>query len=167
MVYNHFRLARGVAGSDVTAYEGVVMSKTCIECGSKCCTYFAFEIDEPDDYDEFEDIRWYLLHGGVTVHVDDGDWYISIENRCKMLGPNGQCQAYETRPTICRKYELAECDHTGADYGYDEEFRTPDELERYARKTLGEAVFERQRAKAWGKPKSPKLPTKKKISTKE
>ena len=29
------------------------MSKTCQVCGAKCCTYFCFQIDEPDTYSEF------------------------------------------------------------------------------------------------------------------
>jgi uncharacterized protein len=123
----------------------------CVECGAKCCRYFCFEIDEPTEYDEFEDVRWFLLHEGVSVHIDDGDWYISIANRCKMLGPDDRCLAYETRPTICRKYAPANCDHTGGDYGYQEHFRSAEEVEAYARKTLGEAAFERARAKAWAK----------------
>lgn len=134
------------------------MSKLCAKCEAKCCTYFCFEIDEPDDYDEFEDIRWYLLHEGVTVHIDEGDWYISIANRCTMLADKNQCLAYQTRPTICRKYAKDNCDYTGGDYGYDEHFETPEQIEAYARKTLGEAVFQRERAKAWRKARpKPKL----------
>ncbi len=116
----------------------------CRTCGAKCCTYFCFEIDEPDDLDEFEDVRWYLCHDGVSVHIDEGDWYISIMNRCKMLGENDECTGYENRPLICRKYDLANCDQTKGDYGYDEEFNTPDELEDYARRTLG-IEFDRAR----------------------
>ena len=126
------------------------MSMTCVECGAKCCRYFCFEIDEPDDYDEFEDIRWYLMHEDVTVHIDEGDWFISVANKCKMLGPDDKCLAYETRPNICRKYDPDNCDHIGGDYGYDEHFKTPEEIEKYARKILGKATFERERAKAWG-----------------
>jgi len=126
------------------------MRKTCAKCGAKCCTYFCFEIDEPTDYDEFEDIRWFLLHHDVSVHVDDGDWFISIGNRCRMLGLDNECMAYETRPTICRTYNPAKCDHTDGDYGYDAEFTTAEELEAYARKTLGARKFDRARAKAWG-----------------
>ena len=133
------------------------MSMTCVECGAKCCKYFCFEIDEPTDYDEFEDVRWFLMHHDVTVHVDGGDWFISIANRCMHLGPEGQCEAYETRPTICRKYATASCDHTGGDYGYEEHFHTPEQLEAYARQTLGEEEFDQARAKVWG-------PTKKKAN---
>ncbi len=133
------------------------MSKTCVECGAKCCRYFSFEIDEPDDYDEFEDIRWFLMHEGVSVHIDEGDWFISIDNRCKMLGDDNRCQAYEIRPSICRKYDAAECDHTGGDYGYDEHFKTPEQIDAYARKTLGAKVFDLERAKIWD-PHSGKIP---------
>ncbi len=123
------------------------MSLTCRECGAKCCKYFCFEIDEPDDFEEFDDIRWYLCHKGVSVHIDEGDWYISIANRCKMLEPDNGCRMYDDRPTICRKYDPADCDHSGGDYGYDEEFTKPEQIEAYARKILGEAKYERDRAR--------------------
>jgi len=127
------------------------MSQTCRKCGAKCCTYFCFEIDKPDSYEEFEDVRWYLCHEGVTVHVDEGDWYISIENRCKNLASNGLCTIYEDRPLICRGYSLDNCDFTGAEYGYEEFFQTPEQLMAYARKTLGAKAFERARKRARAK----------------
>ncbi|MFP3938636.1 MAG: YkgJ family cysteine cluster protein [Phycisphaerae bacterium] len=125
------------------------MDQTCEKCGGQCCTYFCFEIDEPEDYEEFEDIRWYVLHDGVSVHIDDGDWYISIENRCKALDPYGRCSIYENRPLICRTYSPQDgCDYTGSgDYEYDEEFSSPDEVERYAREVLGDEQFEQDREK--------------------
>lgn len=128
------------------------MTDVCDRCGAKCCRYFCFEIDEPDSYAEFEDVRWYLFHEGVSVHVDaDGDWYISIANPCTALDENGRCTAYENRPLICRKYDPSGCDETGGDYEYRHEFKTPEDLERYARKTLGEESFRRSRRRANGK----------------
>ena len=128
------------------------MSLTCKECGAKCCRYFCFEIDEPDTYEEFEDIRWFLMHEGVTVHMDeDDDWYISIDNRCKMLGPDNRCKIYDDRPIICRRYDMSECDHSGGDYEYQVEFHTPEDVEAYARKTLGEKKFETAKARALAK----------------
>ena len=56
------------------------MSKTCQECGAKCCRYFCFEIDEPDTYEEFENVRWYLCHEHVAVHVAE-----QISRRVKRL----------------------------------------------------------------------------------
>ncbi len=131
------------------------MSNSCEKCKGLCCRYFCFEIDEPDDYEEFEDIRWYLFHEGVSVHIDeDGDWYIQIDNRCKALGEDYRCTAYENRPLICRSYSTGNCEITDDDYGYQEEFHLPEDIEAYARKTLGEETFEREmvkhRAKAHG-----------------
>jgi len=123
------------------------MKASCDKCDAKCCRYFCFEIDKPDDYDEFEDIRWYLCHEGVTVHIDNGDWYISIDNRCLMLDAAGYCRIYDDRPLICRKYSQAKCDLTSGHYGYDEEFHTPEEIDAYARKTLGKKLYEQQKKK--------------------
>jgi len=127
------------------------LSSICRKCGAQCCRYFCFQIDEPDDFEEFDDIRWYLCHEGISVHIDEGDWYISIPNKCKMLTRDNRCSIYPDRPLICRKYDTDNCDYTQGDYGYDEEFQTPEELDAYARKTLGEKEYERQKARARAK----------------
>jgi uncharacterized protein len=126
--------------------EGEIES-SCKECGGKCCKYFCFQIDTPDDFEQFENIRWFLLHEGISVHVEDGDWYISVANRCKALSADGQCTAYEDRPLICRRYATDNCDHTGGDYEFQEHFRTPEELAGYARKALGEEAYGKAKAR--------------------
>jgi len=127
------------------------VSLMCRECGGKCCRYFCFQIDAPDDFSTFEDVRWFLLHEDITVHVEDGDWYISIANPCKALRADGRCGSYETRPLICRKYSMDNCDHTTGDYGYEATFTTPEELEAYAIKTLGKKAYAKAREKAYKK----------------
>lgn len=124
------------------------MSKRCIECQAKCCTYFCFQIDTPESFDAFEDIRWYLCHEGVTVHIDEeDDWYIQIANRCNMLGSDHRCKIYDDRPLICRHYSDDNCEGNPAmedDFGYKEEFKTPGELDRYALKSLGKTEYEKE-----------------------
>ena len=124
------------------------MSKRCVECKAKCCTYFCFQIDTPETFEAFEDIRWYLCHGEVSVHIDEeDDWYIQIMNRCNMLGDDYRCKIYEDRPLICRHYSHEKCEgnpEVGEDYGYKEEFTTPRELDEYALKTLGKAEYEKE-----------------------
>ncbi|MFP4052523.1 MAG: YkgJ family cysteine cluster protein, partial [Phycisphaerae bacterium] len=62
------------------------MTDQCAKCNGKCCRYFCLQIDEPDTYEEFEDVRWYLCHEDVSVHIDDeGDWYLSVMNACCFL----------------------------------------------------------------------------------
>ena len=139
---------------------------TCKECGGKCCRYFCFQIEAPDDFGEFDDIRWFLLHEDITVHIEDGDWYISIANRCQALEEDNRCTIYETRPLICRKYSMDNCDHTGGDYGYDEHFKTPEDLEKYAMKTLGKKAYRKAREKAYAKAARKEARQKKKLAKK-
>jgi len=136
------------------------MDSACSQCAARCCRYFCFEIDKPRDYEAFENIRWFVLHQGVTVHIDEGRWYMAIDNPCKAVGPDNRCTMYESRPMICRTYETDGCDAAGGDYEYDQLFSTPEQIEEHARKALGEAAFERARAKAQGRPAQAKSPRK-------
>ena len=34
----------------------------CVKCTGLCCRYFALPLDDPEDWDDFDDIRWYLCH---------------------------------------------------------------------------------------------------------
>ena len=126
-----------------------LMIQTCQTCGARCCRYFCFEIDKPSTYQEFENVRWYLLHEGVTVHIDlEGDWYIAIANRCLNLGKDDRCVAYTERPLICRQYDTEGCDFTKGDYEYQALFTTAEQVENYARAKLGAARFEKIKASA-------------------
>lgn len=127
------------------------MSAVCRKCGAKCCRYFCFEIDTPESFDEYDDIRWFLLHENISVHIDKGDWYISIANRCEALDEDNRCRVYEDRPLICRKYSMSDCDFTDGHYGYDALFETPEQLEAYARKALGKKAYKKAKAKAYAK----------------
>ena len=128
-----------------------MMESACVKCTARCCQYFAFEIDEPDDYEQFEHVRWYLLHKGISVHVDEGRWFIAIENPCKALGADNRCTIYEHRPVICRQYDTDGCDAVEGGYDFEQFFETPESIEAYARKKLGESAFERARAKVEGR----------------
>ena len=125
------------------------MAQTCETCGARCCRYFCFQIDKPGSFEEFENVRWYLLHEGVTVHIDlDNDWYIAIANRCLNLDENNRCRQYAERPLICRQYDIDGCDVTQGDYEYIALFTKPEQIEQYARAKLGAARFEKIQAAA-------------------
>ncbi len=130
------------------------MNKTCQACGARCCRYFCFQIDTPASFQEFENIRWYLMHEAVTVHIDaQGDWYISIANRCKPLDGSNRCRQYHTRPLMCRRYDTVRCEFTQGGYRCRELFTTPAQVERYARKRLGPSRYTRIRAAAYARAK--------------
>ena len=97
----------------------------CEHCAAACCRYIALPIDKPKSGRDYDDIRWYLMHEGVTVFVEEGDWYVQFQTRCKNLGADNLCTIYETRPEICREYEPGECDYSVGTYGYDHLFTHP------------------------------------------
>ncbi len=110
----------------------------CDRCTALCCRYFALGIDEPETPEEFDDIRWYLVHENVHVFVEDDEWYLSVQTRCRHLQDNNQCGIYEDRPKICREYTTDNCDYYTGQYDFQQYFTTPEQLEAYAQSVLGD-----------------------------
>lgn len=109
----------------------------CEHCTAACCRYIALPIDKPRSRRDYDDIRWYVMHEGVSVFVEEGDWYVQFQARCKNLQEDNLCGVYETRPKICREYEAHECDYAGGAYTYDLVFTHASQVESYARDKLG------------------------------
>lgn len=108
----------------------------CAYCSAKCCRYFALPLETPDTYEEFEFIRWYLLHEHATVFTEDGTWYLLVHTTCKHLQPDNRCGIYETRPQVCRDYSTTDCEYED-DWVYDHYFETPEQVEEYIEAILG------------------------------
>jgi hypothetical protein len=62
-----------------------VKKNLCSSCPHLCCRYFAFPIEAPEDWDDYDDIRWYLAHKNISVFVKDIDWYLNVKNKCRHL----------------------------------------------------------------------------------
>lgn len=107
----------------------------CEHCTAKCCRYFALPIDEPSTREEYEYIRWYLLHPGATVFTEDNVWYLLVYSTCKHLLPDYRCGIYETRPQICRDYTTDNCEYED-DWVYDHYWETPEQFEEYMEAVL-------------------------------
>jgi len=120
----------------------------CARCDGKCCRYFALPISEPDSWEEFDDIRWYLAHQKTAVFVDEGTWYLLVENRCQYLNRQNRCDIYPDRPAICRRYGRGDCEFKDGDAVYDVYFDTPEQIWEYAEAVLGP----RRKRKAAGTP---------------
>ncbi|MBL8879021.1 MAG: YkgJ family cysteine cluster protein [Phycisphaerales bacterium] len=105
----------------------------CEHCTAVCCRYIALPIDKPMTTKDFDDVRWYLLHEGVMVFVEDGDWYISVATSCRHLRADHMCGIYETRPRICRDYTTENCDYHSGDYNWQFHFSCPEHLDEYLR----------------------------------
>jgi uncharacterized protein len=108
----------------------------CGHCGAKCCRYFALPIDTPTEWQDFDYIRWYLLHERAAVFIEEGVWYLLVQTPCKHLRPDQLCDIYDTRPQICRDYATRECEYDD-DWVYDHYWETPEQVEEYAEAVLG------------------------------
>src|SRR5687768_5829709 len=102
----------------------------CDHCSAKCCKYFALHIDTPTSRDDFDMLRWFLLHDRATVFTEDGAWYLLVYTECKHLQPDNRCGIYDTRPQICRDYSTNDCEFED-DAVYDQYFEMPEQVAEY------------------------------------
>lgn len=154
--------------NNVIAKVPVQEGPPCHKCSAMCCKYYALELDEPEDRDDFEALKWYLIHDKSWIWVDGDEWYLQVDSPCRHLGPNNECTIYEKRPQICRDYGMPEnledpdeplCDYFAQDSSHDLEFRDIDSLEAYAAKFLAKEEEKRKRRsdaakRAWRKRKA-------------
>lgn len=108
----------------------------CLHCPAKCCHYIALHIDTPTTWDEFDTVRWFLLHEHTAVFVDGDTWYLMVYTTCRELRPDGLCGIYPTRPKICRDYSTDQCEFE-ENAVYDRLFEVPQQVEEYAEALLG------------------------------
>ena len=102
---------------------------------SKCCTYVTQQIDPPRSKYDFEVLLWQVSHAGVGAYKDDDGWFVMFEARCHHLLPDGRCDIYEDRPTICRTHSNDYCEYDApAEDGFDLYFPDYDTLLRYCKK---------------------------------
>ena len=107
----------------------------CQHCTGKCCRYFALPLEAPKAWDDYDHIRWYMIHGSVSVFVEDNSWYIMVHADCQHLQADNMCGAYDTRPGICRTYTTDDCEYDN-DAAHDRLFETPEQIWEYAHAVL-------------------------------
>jgi Fe-S-cluster containining protein len=120
------------------------VTHACTKCTGLCCRYFALPLDNPEEWKDYDDIRWYLCHENTSVFVEDGQWYLNVDTKCRYLSSdNHRCEIYQMRPKICRKYDTDKCDLSGHDYGYELHFTNDKQMEEYMRIKFGGKVFDK------------------------
>jgi Fe-S-cluster containining protein len=112
--------------------EGQVLCEYCV---AKCCRYFALPIETPTELEDYEFIRWFLLHDRATVFKEDDDWYLLVHTQCQHLQPDNRCGIYETRPQVCRDYTTKDCEYDD-DWTYDFYLETADQVAEYTEAVL-------------------------------
>lgn len=112
------------------------MAKTdedpCKGCPGLCCRYVAVELDEPEDAEDWDEIKWMLHHKNLTVYKDnDGDWLVEFKTDCKNLDENGRCKIYDERPELCREHDPETCVRNGEGEVHVILFKTPEDVDKY------------------------------------
>ncbi len=107
----------------------------CNRCLALCCQYITIEIDKPNTKRRKDDVRWYLLHEGITLLISDGRWLIKVPTVCTALNnEDSSCSIYDDRPQTCREYTTENCDYFTAYEGWETDYveiETPEEFEKY------------------------------------
>lgn len=107
----------------------------CSYCTALCCRYFSVPIETPTDREDFDNLRWFMMHGHVTVYVEDGTWYLCVYGDCKHLQPDFRCGNYDDRPQICRTYSTSNCEYDDPGL-HDLYFEMPEQVWEYAEAIL-------------------------------
>jgi hypothetical protein len=117
------------------------VSEKCFHCTAACCSDVVLEIDEPEDFEDFDNIRWYLYHQNVFIYVDEGEWHLGFHTKCGAMAADHSCGVYMKRPEICREHSADDCsEYTGPGSDdhrsvyYDEHFDTADQLDAWLEK---------------------------------
>ncbi|MBD3314005.1 hypothetical protein GF345_06185 [Candidatus Woesearchaeota archaeon] len=106
---------------------------TCDDCNGMCCRKLAVHIDTPKTKDDFEDIKWYLYHEGISVYIDnEDDWLVMFPSKCRHLAKDGRCAIYDNRPPVCREAEVSECERNIKEIKH--LFSEPEDLNNYLKK---------------------------------
>jgi Fe-S-cluster containining protein len=108
-------------------------------------------IEGPEEFADFEFIRWYLLHERATVFKESDNWYLLVHTKCQHLQEDNRCGIYETRPQICRDYNTKDCEFDD-DWTYDFYLERPEQVAEYT-----EAVLQEE-GRSIRSPKPPLLP---------
>lgn len=103
----------------------------CHKCVGLCCNYITIRIDAPTNKRERDDIRWYLLHEGITILITDEDWQVKVPTRCEKLGSQNECTIYETRPQTCRDYSTDSCDYHSVFLNWDTDYKEIETVEAF------------------------------------
>lgn len=74
---------------------------SCLACRGACCEEFLLpRVPGPKD----DASHWLSLHS-TAVQVPSQGLSLKFECRCTKLSEAGRCTIYETRPSICRRFE--------------------------------------------------------------
>jgi hypothetical protein len=82
-------------------------------CGARCCRYITVPIATPRGHEDWDEMRWWLEHEGVSVSKDEDGWQLIVATQCRNLRADNACAIYEHRMDTCEEYDPAACEFPG------------------------------------------------------
>ena len=101
-----------------------------VSCKAACCKYLSLPLETPRTAEDFDNVRWYLMHEDTHVYKYGSDWYLLVNRRCRNLTPQNLCAIYDRRPKICADYDPTDCEFTG-EVDFDLYFRNEQDFEAW------------------------------------
>ncbi len=105
---------------------------SCEECNGECCRYVTANIEEPTEPEDWDEIKWMLMHENVLVYKDsEDDWIVEFRTKCKNLDDDtNRCGIYGKRPDICKEHNTKDCDATEGEFA-NILFEKPEDVDRH------------------------------------
>lgn len=108
----------------------------CRDCTAECCKHIGIPIDAPETWEDFQRIKHYVAHEGVSCYLDvEGDWIVEFITKCGQLNGN-KCMAWGTKeyPSICTEYEMKTCVMNEEGEWWEIIFKTPADVDAHCAK---------------------------------
>ena len=118
--------------NSIQGIAGIFNSK-CYMCGAKCCRYIVVKLNDPEDVEDIEELRWFVCHKNILLCIDDDQWELVVLTDCQNLDAFGRCRIYEKRPDLCREHSEEDCEFSEPGEWGESIFRSLEELDDYLR----------------------------------
>ena len=106
----------------------------CKICNAECCRYVTVSIDTPKNHEDWDEIRWELMHDHIMVYENlEGEWNVEFLTKCKHLGNDNKCKIYDKRPQVCRDHGTHECEKNQGDFAK-VIFKKPEDVDKHLEK---------------------------------
>ena len=122
----------------------------CEYCTAKCCRYFALPIETPETFEEFEFIRWFLLHDRASVFQEDDDWYLLVHTDLQAPAGRQPLRHLRNPPANLPRLHTDNCEYDD-DWTYDFYLETAEQVWEYTEAVLpkkGKSIRSRKPALA-------------------
>ena len=110
----------------------------CSKCKGECCKYITVDLVRPKDAEDWDEVKWMLLHKGVMVYKDyDNDWQVEVRTDCKFLDKKTyKCKIYSKRTQVCKDHGTHECEGNDEDFAK-VIFKKPSDVDKYLKELKG------------------------------